>query len=93
MLRYLVVAGVGAALFYFLNPENGAHRREAATKELSSVLGDQMGDVPRHTACTAEELAERTARLEISWVVSEDLIPTEENFSHRAHIYDSQFHQ
>ena len=95
MLRYLLAAGVGVALAYFLDPNQGLRRREAAAKQLSGIVrgnADQLDDVAHHTASTAQALSDRTARLELRQAVTQDG-PTAESFPYAAHIHDSQSYQ
>jgi hypothetical protein len=70
MLKYLVAAGVGAALAYFLDPVRGEQRREKARVRVATItlLGSgTVDEVARYTTNEAEELAARTAELDISW--------------------------
>ena len=69
MLRFLLGAGIGAALVYFLDPERGKKRREEAMERLNDVAhrgADQVNEVARYTTDKAGELADKTANLDIN---------------------------
>jgi len=91
MLKYLLAAGVGAALAYFLDPGRGAQRREAAAKQLSDIAqrsANHEEDVAQHRANTAQELSERTADLKIEAIIIEDL-PAADSLPYSAAIQNT----
>ena len=69
MLKFLLGAGIGAALVYFLDPEKGQERRDKIMGRLNDVARrgtDQINEVARYTTNKADELADKTANLEIN---------------------------
>lgn len=93
MLKYLLAVGVGAALVYFLDPDRGPQRREAAAKQLSNVAqlnAEQLEDIAQYTANTAQELFEITASLEIDGIPP--AAPVEQSYLNAAYIYNPHTH-
>src|SRR5262245_5788957 len=69
MLRFLLAVGLGAALVYFLDPERGEERRKKAMEQFSDMThhgADKLDEAAKYTTSKADELADRTANLNIN---------------------------
>lgn len=92
MMRYLLAVGIGAGLAYLLDPVKGSKRREEVARQVSRMAPFsstlvQQDDIALHTASTAEELSEKTAKLELDKLLTEGTQegPLYETFPYSAH--------
>jgi hypothetical protein len=69
VIRFLIAAGLGAALVYFLDRDKGKERREKFAEQFSDMTRrgtEKLDEAAKYTTNKAEEMADRTAQLEVN---------------------------
>ncbi len=75
MVGFLLGAGLGAALTYFLDPDQGARRRNIARDRLIAVArrtGEQVGRQADYAASTAQGIYQKAAHQDDNWQAQPD---------------------